>query len=68
MTFTAGAENVPVFSDTGKALPPGFDPAAPGQGLGIKIVGMLNRQVKGVLTVGTTPQAALTSSWTFPAL
>jgi two-component sensor histidine kinase len=47
-----GAKRTLMVCDRGKGLPRGFDPDASRAGLGMKVIGILTKQLKGTLTAG----------------
>jgi two-component sensor histidine kinase len=44
--------------DRGKGLPPGFNVEASPTGLGMKVIGILTKQLKGTLTAGADSEGA----------
>lgn len=41
-----------VVSDRGEGLPPDFDASAPGDGIGLRVIGSLTERLRGTLTAG----------------
>jgi two-component sensor histidine kinase len=54
-----------VVSDRGPGLPPGFEPSR-SKSLGLQLVRMLSRQLRGTLRFGGGPGARMSVAWPHP--